>query len=75
MVQWLGLYSSTACSTGLIPGWGTKILYAVGAECPPPPRKEVIYIYIYKNSHAQKDKKIAVDLVIREGKQNLNVVF
>ena len=46
VVQWLGLYSSTACSTGLIPGWGTKILYAVGAECPPPPRKEVIYIYI-----------------------------
>ena len=63
----------------MIPGWGTKILYAVGAECPPPPRKEVIYIYIYIyiyiNSHAQKDKKIAVDLVIREGKQNLNVVF
>ena len=47
VVQWLGLYSSTACSTGLIPGWGTKILYAVGAECPPPPRKEVIHIYTY----------------------------
>ena len=25
MVQWLGLYTSTAGGTGLIPGWGTKI--------------------------------------------------
>ena len=26
-VQWLGLFASTAGSTGLIPSWGTKILH------------------------------------------------
>ena len=28
VVQWLGLYASTARGTGLIPGQGTKILQA-----------------------------------------------
>ena len=27
-VQWLRLQAPTAGDTGLIPGWGTKILYA-----------------------------------------------
>ena len=29
MVQWLGLHSLTAKNSGLIPGWGTKILQAM----------------------------------------------
>ena len=29
MTQWLRLYSSTAWGTGSIPGWGTKIPYAM----------------------------------------------
>ena len=29
MVQWLRLHTSTAGGTGLIPGWGTKILPAM----------------------------------------------
>ena len=29
MVQWLRLCASTVGASGLIPGWGTKILYAV----------------------------------------------
>ena len=28
-VQWLGLHASTARVTGLIPGWGTKVLQAM----------------------------------------------
>ena len=38
-VQWLELHASTAGDTGLIPGWGTKILQAMR---PPslPPKKE-----------------------------------
>ena len=28
MVQWLRLYVSNAGGSGLIPGWGTKILHA-----------------------------------------------
>ena len=31
LVQWLGLWASTAEDTGWIPGWGTKILHA--ARC------------------------------------------
>ena len=27
VVQWLGLWVSTAGGVGLIPGWGTKILH------------------------------------------------
>ena len=30
MVKWLRLHASTAGSMGLIPGWGTKILNAMG---------------------------------------------
>ena len=30
MVQWLRLYTFNAAGAGLMPGWGTKILYAVG---------------------------------------------
>ena len=30
MVQWLGFHASTAGGMGSIPGWGTKILHAVG---------------------------------------------
>ena len=33
-VQWLGLYASTAGSTNLIPGQGTKTPHAVGATKP-----------------------------------------
>ena len=29
MVQWLGLHASTAGGMGVIPGQGTKILYAL----------------------------------------------
>ena len=29
VVQWLGLYTSTAEDVGSIPGWGTKIPHAV----------------------------------------------
>ena len=28
VVQWLGLHASNVAGVGLIPGWGTKILYA-----------------------------------------------
>ena len=30
MVQWLGFQASTAAGVDSIPGWGTKILQAVG---------------------------------------------
>lgn len=32
VVQWLGLYTSTAEGVGSIPGWGTKIPCAVGGQ-------------------------------------------
>ena len=32
VVQWLGLYTSTAEGVGSIPGWGTKIPRAVGSQ-------------------------------------------
>lgn len=32
VVQWIGLYTSTAEGVGSIPGWGTKILCAVGSQ-------------------------------------------
>ena len=32
VVQWLGLYTSTAKGVGSIPGWGTKIPCAVGSQ-------------------------------------------
>ena len=32
VVQWLGLYASTAEGMGSIPGWGTKIPHAAGPK-------------------------------------------
>ena len=32
VVQWLGLYTSTAEGVGSIPGWGTEIPRAVGGQ-------------------------------------------
>ena len=40
VVQWLGLYTSTAKGVGSIPGWGTKIPCAVGSQKKKKERKE-----------------------------------
>ena len=48
MVQWLRFHASTAGSTGLIPGGGTKIPHA--AQCRQKPKVCVyicMYVYIY----------------------------
>ena len=56
MVQWLRFHASTAGSTGLIPGWGTKIPHA--AQCRQKPKVCVyiciyvcMYVYIYTHTH------------------------
>ena len=38
-VQWLELHASTAGDTGLIPGWGTKILQAMRLPSLPPKKE------------------------------------
>ena len=48
MVQWLRLHASNAESAGSIPGWGTKIPYAVQRG------QKIKNIYIYMDEHRNK---------------------
>ena len=52
MVQWLGLHTATAGSTGSIPGQGTKIPYAAGMA---------------KNKKTKKLKDVFIYLTQKEG--------